>query len=210
MCGHFDTPADDVGERGHPTAIGNVLQFDTSHRLEYLARQVRRGAVARAAKTQRLRRLASERYEFRHPCDRYRRVDHEDQRRFADHRNRGEVGRGKRQLAVEGRIGRQAGRGNHQGVAIRLPGRDRGEGYVAPRADPVLHDEVVAGIFRDLVENQTADDVSAACWRIGDDDPDRAVRVGLCMASERLRQQRSRQDQNFEAMPHVDSSFLPS
>ena len=131
---------DDIGERGLCALVGHVHHVDAGHRLEELAREMRRRAGAARCVVEPPGVRLCVRDQFRHCRRRHRWMHDEDVRLDGDQGDRREIlDRIERQVPIERRVGGEdAVVAEEPGVAIGRALRDDLGGEVAAGARAVL------------------------------------------------------------------------
>ena len=150
---HLDVSTDEIIHRRSRAAIRHMHDVDLRHALEQLAGQMIGGAVARRGEVDLARLLFRQRDQFPHILGRYCGIDDQHDRRSREQCDGREIrGRIERELAVERLIdGERPGRGEQQGVAVRLRLGDEIAAGVSAAAGAVLDDELLAEIVTEFL-----------------------------------------------------------
>ena len=162
--------------------VGDVHHVEPARRgAEQFDGQVR--AVARAGRRiGELARLAlRQRHELRGVLRGNRRVDHDHGREGGRQRDRREVLEdvvGQLRAVQRGRDGMRAVVGHHQRVAVGRRLGDQRAAHRAAGARLVLHHDLLADPFRQLLRQDAAERVGVAARRVRHDQPDRPRRKG--------------------------------
>jgi hypothetical protein len=130
-------------------------------------------------------------------------IHQHDQRRADRDRDRGEVdGELEADIGVERLVHRVARVGHEQGVAVGRRAHGKLGGDVGGAARAVLDDEGLAEPLRQPLRHQPRGEIGGAAGRHGDEDTDRAGRIGLRVRRPRQgRQHRSASGQMEKAAP---------
>jgi hypothetical protein len=170
----LDLAADQIGDGGRTSFIGDVLDIDAGGRPEHLGSQMAWSADAGTSIIQPARILLCERHKLSDIFDRLRRMHRDRDRRQRDQRERSEVlDRVIWQLGVERRVDGVRAHGADQqrltvGRGFRYDvGTDR-----ATSATPIVDDDSRLQRFPQHLRKRSRDDVGGAAGRERHDDAD--------------------------------------
>jgi len=157
-----------------------MLEFDPGHHLEQLAGDMAGRALAAGAHIDFAGVGLGIGDELGRRCGRHRRVHQHDQRRADRDRHRRQVdGEPETDIGVERLVHRVARIGHEQRVTVGRRAHGELGGDVGGAARTVLDHERLAEPLRQPLRHHARGDICRAARRDGDQDPDRAGRIGL-------------------------------
>ena len=194
---HGDLPADEIAHHRRGAAIGHVHDLQsTGERLELLAAQMKDRAEAGRAVGVLAGVFPDQRDQALDVRRRDRRMHAQQRRRHADLRDRLEIAdRVIRHLGVEAGIDRVRGHRRHQQrVAVGRSLCDGVRADVAPRADLVLDEELLAEKLSELGADDASDDIGRTAGRERHHDANRPVGIVILRFARAAREREGQRD----------------